>query len=129
MVDKHFLITSNLEKKYILLSIWDQLNEQTIRHIREDIVPLLELFDEPVSLIIDLRETYGSQLDAIDALRELWSQYEKTTIRQIIRIFANQMDDHGTKITDIFHLKGVRKHSVTRMKDAIRYCEDLSVVA
>ncbi|WP_309399369.1 hypothetical protein [Cerasicoccus maritimus] len=125
-MDKHYLITANLEKKCILLNICDQIDAQIVRDIREEIVPLLVLFDEPVSLLIDLRESSGSQLDAIDELRVLWSHYEKTTIGQIIRVFKDDFDDQGTRITDMFHMKGIRKINVTRMQEAIRYCEAFS---
>ncbi|WP_309384086.1 hypothetical protein [Cerasicoccus frondis] len=125
-MDKHYLITSNLDKKCILLHICERISAQIVRDIREEIVPLLELFDEPVSLVIDLRESTGSQLDAIDELRVLWAHYERTSIGQIIRIFKDDFDDQGSKISDMFHLKDIRKINVTRMDEAIRYCESFS---
>lgn len=125
-MDKQFLITSNLEKKYILLNLCGHINGQAVRELRLEIIPLLELFDQPISLIVDTREMTGNVLDAIDELRQLWADYERTSVGQIIRIFKDELDDQGTKITDQFHLKSIRKVNVTRMNEAIRYCESFS---
>lgn len=122
-MSKHYIITSNLEKKAILVTICGKICAETVREIREEITPFLQLFDDPITLIVDAREAHGDQLDAIDELRALWSQYEKTTIGQLVRIFADDLDDHGSKITDQFHLKEIRKVNVTSMEKAIRYCE------
>jgi len=126
MMDKHHIITTNLEKKTIVATICGPISEQSVREMREDIVPLLKLFDEPITLIADLREASGDQLDAINELRALWSEYEQTSIGQLVRIFANDLEDQGSKITDHFHLKGIRKRNVTSMAQAIRYSESFA---
>lgn len=125
-MDKNHLVTSNLEKKFILLTFSGPICNEAVRQIREELAPLLALFDEPVSLVIDLREAEGSQLDALDELKALWATYEQAAIGQIIRIFANDEDDQGSKISDYFHLKNIRKINVTRMRDAIRHCESFA---
>ena len=125
-MNKHYLITSNLEKNTILIAVCGQVSPHTVREVREEIAPFLKLFDMPISLIIDLRESVGSQLDALEEFRSLWAEYEQATVGQIIRIFADALEDHGTKITDHFHLLGIQKRNVTTMQDAIRYCESFS---
>lgn len=125
-MSKLYLITSNLEAKTILISICGKITAEIVRNLREEIIPFLKLFDDPISLIVDVREAHGDPLDAIDEMRELWSQYEQTTIGQLVRVFANDLDDHGSKITDQFHLKGIRKINVTSMEKAIHYCESFA---
>ncbi len=125
-MDKQYLITSNLEKGAILVTVCGRINAPTVRQLREEIAPFLKLFDTPISLVIDLRESTGNQLDALDELRALWAEYEQAQIGQIIRIFANELEDQGTKITDQFHMRGIRKHTVTTMARAIGYCESFA---
>ncbi|MGE9296701.1 MAG: hypothetical protein ACQKBV_10470 [Puniceicoccales bacterium] len=128
MPDSH-LITANLAKNLIVLTICDQIENVRVRRIREEIIPLVRLFDEPVTLLVDMREAQGDHLDALEELTALYREFEGTAIRRIVRVHANDNDDHGTGISDIFHLRHVAKKRVLKMKDALRYCEDESEYA
>ncbi|MEO0795542.1 MAG: hypothetical protein AAFX93_10280 [Verrucomicrobiota bacterium] len=120
IMSKPYLITLNLEKNLILFTACGPIENELVREMREEIVPLLKLFDEPVTLVVDMREAEGSLLDAFEELRKLYADYEHTSISRIVRIHSDEMDNHGTGITDRFHMKGISKTRVLSMHDALK---------
>jgi len=121
-----FQITENHERNLLVLTICGPIESGVVRQIRLALANSLPGFGSPITLIADLREAHGSHLDALEELRQLYREMEQGGVEQLVRIHANEKEDHGASITDAFHLKRVRKRRAFSMAEALRLCQTRS---